>query len=149
LRIVLDASVLVATLSPAERHHDLARRLYAIRPPAVPFLVPAVFRVEVLSALRRQGAPTELIDAADALVRGPTFRSAAVAAGLLDDAATLARAAGLRAYDALYAALAWRQQAVLLTLDREVVARLQSCYPEIDVRSESPADGDATHTAPR
>ena len=142
MTVVLDASVFVATLSPAERHHEVAKALYALRPATTPFLVPAVFRLEVLSALTRKGAPGGLIDTTDALIRGPSFRSVPVAADLLEHAADLARKAGLRAYDALYATVAWRRQATLLTLDRDVVDRLKAAFPEIEVRFETASTGE-------
>lgn len=132
---VLDASVFIATLSPAERHHLAARALVALRPPEEPFLVPALFRLEVLSALTRKGAPTELVDTADALIRGPGFQSLPVGVELLSQACDLARRSGLRAYDALYAALAWCRPATLLTLDRDVVDRLKLHLPAVEVRS--------------
>lgn len=136
MTIVLDASVFVATLSPVERHHAVAMALYALRPPDESFLVPGVFRLEILAALTRKGAPEALIDTADAQVRGPAFRSVPVSGALLDDAGTLARATGLRAYDALYAALAWRREATLLTLDQDVLRRLSDRDPALDVRCE-------------
>jgi predicted nucleic acid-binding protein len=42
----------------------------------------------------------------------------------------VARAARLRAYDAVYAALALERGAVLLTLDREVCSKLDGAFPE-------------------
>jgi predicted nucleic acid-binding protein len=48
---VLDASVLVAALSPSEPRHREAADLLA-RAGDRPYLVPALFRVEVLAAFR-------------------------------------------------------------------------------------------------
>jgi predicted nucleic acid-binding protein len=142
VKAVLDASVFVATLSPAERHHEVAKGMYALRSPTTPFLVPAIFRLEVLSALTRRGAPSTLIDTSDALIRGPSFLSVPISGDLLDCAAELARKSGLRAYDALYAAVAWRRQATLLTLDDDVVDRLKAAFPDIEVRSEGATSGE-------
>ena len=141
MKVVLDASVFVATLSPAERHHEVAKALYTLRSPGTPFLVPSIFRLEVLAALTRKGAPSRLIDTADALIRGPSFLSVPISGDLLEHSADLARQSGLRAYDALYAAVAWRRQATLLTLDRDVVERLKAAFPEIEVRSETMSRG--------
>lgn len=44
---VLDASVFIGACSPAEAHHDLARAMFDSVPAASPFLVPALFRIEV------------------------------------------------------------------------------------------------------
>jgi predicted nucleic acid-binding protein len=59
---VLDASVLVAAISPAEVHHVAARSLFDSHPATRPFLVPSLFRVEVLAALARRGESNELLD---------------------------------------------------------------------------------------
>ena len=49
--VVLDAAVFVAAISPSEIHHAAARELYDTAPEDRPFLVPSVFRTEVLAAL--------------------------------------------------------------------------------------------------
>lgn len=130
---VLDASVFIATLSPAEPHHAAALALYAARPATSPFLVPAIFRLEVLAALTRKGAPAELIDTADALVRGPVFCAIPMDTALLDEAARLARLTGLRAYDAVYVAVAARFRTPLVTLDRDMVRRIEAAGVGVEV----------------
>ncbi len=129
--VVLDASVLVAAISPSEVHHTRARELYGAAPEDQAFLVPSLFRVEVLAALSRRGEGRELLDTVDALVSGPRFHAVAIEALLLERAVAVARTARLRAYDAVYAALALAQGAVLMTLDAEVCSRLNPAFPEI------------------
>lgn len=133
MTFVLDASVWVAALSPAERNHVTARALLAGVPEDRPFTVPAVFRIEVIAALARRGEPPELLDLVDALVRGPRFHAAALDARRIERAVDVARSAGLRAYDALYLALALELDAPLLTLDDELERKATRAYPEVRI----------------
>ncbi|MEN9580394.1 MAG: hypothetical protein RJA70_3403 [Pseudomonadota bacterium] len=129
--IVLDASVFVAAISPREIHHVEARRLYDSHPIDHPFIVPALFRVEVLAALARRGEPAELLDTVDALVSGPRFHAVALDDLLLDRATAVARTVRLRAYDAVYVALALNRSAALLTLDSEILSKTTGSFPQI------------------
>ena len=134
---VLDASVFVAAVSSAERHHDQARALYDSHPDDMPFLVPALFRVEVLAALSRRGESSELLDLVDALVRGPRFVHCSVAPALIERAAQVAREARLRAYDAVYVALALSSESPIYTLDADLRARVEATFPGIVVKSSA------------
>ncbi|MBI4703353.1 MAG: type II toxin-antitoxin system VapC family toxin [Deltaproteobacteria bacterium] len=135
---VLDASVFVAAVSPTEAHHEAARRLYESHPRDCAYDVPSLFRLEVLAALARRGEPDELLDAVDALVRGPRFHVRPVDAALLEHAAAVVRTARLRAYDAVYAALALEQDAALFTLDDDLARRLALAYPQARVVTAPP-----------
>jgi predicted nucleic acid-binding protein len=128
---VLDASVFVAAISPREIHHEAARKLYDSYAPNRAFVVPSLFRVEVLSALARRGEPNEVLDTVDVLVSGPRFYVAAIDAALIERAAYVARTAGLRAYDSVYAALALERGASLYTLDAEVRSRMTDTFPKL------------------
>lgn len=132
---VLDASVFVAAISPSERHHAQARALFDSHPDTLPYLVPALFRVEVIAALSRRGESSELLDTVDALVRGPRFFTCQVDAHTLDQATKVARQARLRAYDAVYVALAMITESPLYTMDNEVCTRIETGLPEVVVRS--------------
>jgi predicted nucleic acid-binding protein len=100
--VVLDASVFVAAISPNEIHHTAADALYRRHPQDRAFWVPGLFRVEVLAALARRQEPDALLDTVDVLVTGPRFHSVAIDAALITSAAEVARAAKVRAYDAIY-----------------------------------------------
>jgi predicted nucleic acid-binding protein len=130
---VLDASVIVAALSPGETQHARARSLFELQPLDTPYVVPALFRIEVVAAFARRGESDALLDAVDALVRGPRFHTVALEADLLDLALRVGRRARLRAYDAVYGALALSRGESLYTLDREVERRLADAFPEITV----------------
>jgi predicted nucleic acid-binding protein len=84
-------------------------------------------------------APSQLVHA---LALNYTLRTAAMVsstlrfhpvtleAPLLRAVWAVARAARLRAYDAVYAALALERKAVLITLDRELCSKLDGAFPE-------------------
>lgn len=133
IEVVLDASVLVAALSPREVHHRAARESYDAHPESRAFLVPSVFRLEVVAALARRGESDELLDIVAALVSGPRFHSVDVDSSLLELATRVARTAKLRAYDAVYAALALSSDAALLTLDSEMSSRLARAFPKAKI----------------
>lgn len=128
---VLDASVFVAAISPDEIHHRAARELYGSYAEDRAFLVPSLFRVEVLAALARRGERDALLDTVEVLVSGPRFHTLAVDAALIERATKVARAAHLRAYDAVYVALALNQEAAFLTLDMDVRRKVTATYPEL------------------
>ena len=127
---VLDASVFIAAHSPSERHHALARRAYSMHPDTLPYLVPDLFLVEVMAAFARRGEPEAFLETVDALVRGPRFHAVAMDGDLLERAMFVARRARLRAYDAVYVALALARDAPLLTLDNEVIERSKANFDE-------------------
>ncbi|MFN7142321.1 MAG: type II toxin-antitoxin system VapC family toxin [Myxococcota bacterium] len=130
---VLDASVFIAAISPTERHHQRARRLFDSHPDTEPFLVPELFRVEVIAGLSRRGEPAALVDTVDAVIRGPRFHARPLDGAMLERAVQVARIARLRAYDAVYVALALLADAPILTLDGEVVERSGASFPDLRV----------------
>ncbi len=130
---VLDASAFIAAISPTERHHPRARRLFESHPDTEPFLVPELFRVEVIAGLSRRGAPADLLETVDALFRGPRFHARPLDGELLERAVHVARTARLRAYDAVYVALALIWKEPILTLDAEVVERAHATFGDLRV----------------
>ncbi len=134
---VLDASLFVAAISPAEVHHVQARELYESHPEDMPFRVPSIFRVEVLAALSRRGESAELLDLVDAVVRGPRFVQSPLTPALLERAVGVAREARLRAYDAVYVALALDCESPIYSLDADLRARVEVAFPEVVVQGAS------------
>lgn len=130
---VLDASVFVAAISPDETHHRQALRLFDRHPEPAPFLVPELFRLEVVAGLARRGEQSDLVDAVDAVIRGPRFVVCSLDGELLEHAVTVARRARLRAYDAVYVALALLRKQPIVTLDREIVERSKSHFASLRV----------------
>ena len=49
--------------------------------------------------------------------------------------------ARLRAYDAVYVALATREESALFTLDRKVARRVGACFPELEICFEARGPG--------
>jgi predicted nucleic acid-binding protein len=130
-RAVLDASVFIGACSPAEAHHAEARAMLDGIPGNVPFLVPALFRVEVLAALARRREDAFFLDTVDALITGPRFHPCPIDDALVQRSVEVARRAGCRAYDAVYGALALSRGAILLTLDGELRRLLSDAYPGV------------------
>jgi predicted nucleic acid-binding protein len=131
--VVLDASVFISAVSPNEVHHDAADALYRSHPEDRPFLVPGLFRVEVLSALARRQEPDALLDTVDVLVSGPRFHTLSIDAALLARAAHVVRIARVRAYDAIYVAMALERTAKLFTLDLDVKRRVKLAFPALNL----------------
>ena len=130
-RLVLDASVYVASRSPAESHHRRARELMTLGGSATPFLVPDLFRLEVVAALARRGASVAALDAVEEDLAGIVFEPRGVTRELIDGANQVARRAHLRAYDAVYVALALQEHAHLVTLDVELLQRVRENWPRL------------------
>jgi predicted nucleic acid-binding protein len=123
MRYVLDASVAVAALRANEPGHaDALRRCMPLFAGSDEAVVPAIFDVEVVSALVRRGAPPARVAAffeqhfgSRTLVTiGPRAALAARA---------VVSATRLRAADALYVWLAARESLPLVTADAEVLQR--------------------------
>jgi len=123
MRYVLDASVAVAALRSSEPFHEAALRhclpLFAGRNEVV---VPAIFDLEVVSALVRRGADPERVTlfferhfrARELITIGPqAVRAVRHIVGVTR----------LRAADALYVWVASREDAPLVTTDQEILAR--------------------------
>ncbi|HVZ34975.1 MAG TPA: type II toxin-antitoxin system VapC family toxin [Polyangiaceae bacterium] len=123
MRYVLDASVAVAALRRSELAHEAARHrcmpLFAGHDEVV---VPAIFDLEVISALTRRGAAPRSV----ALLLTRHFASrVAVTIGprAVRGVSRVLEKTCLRAADALYVWVALRHELPLVTLDREVLER--------------------------
>ncbi len=128
---VLDASVFVSSLLRSERRHPDAIALLG-RFRTGRFLVPSIFEVEVIAALARRDVAGPVIDGVRAAIATAQFDRRPVDP-LVPRATAIAATARLRAYDALYAALALQEGAPLLTFDDELRVRLGASFPELVV----------------
>jgi len=72
-----------------------------------------------------------LLDTVDILVSGPRFHSIPIDASLIERSVQVARAARLRAYDAVYVALALNVDAAFLTLDSDVRSKVSEVFPSL------------------
>ena len=137
-RYVLDASVMAKWLLPeddvaaADRLRDLAVR------GECRLLAPDLWRVEIANALwartRRGTNPLHETDAADALAVVSRMPVVTVASEeLVALAFDAALEANITVYDALYAALALRDRAPLVTADVQLRDRLRARWREFGV----------------
>jgi predicted nucleic acid-binding protein len=124
MKLVLDASVAVAAVRANEPSHASSKaRVSQVLRGADEIIVPALFPIEVGSALARVGEPPDAVAAyVDALVSvaGNVFTIGPRAARQIRDLAISSR---LRSADASYVWLAAREALPLCTLDNEVVQR--------------------------
>lgn len=72
-----------------------------------------------------------MIDIVDLLVSGPRFHSLPMDGSLIERSAQVARAGHLRAYDAVYVALALNAEAAFLTLDSDVRSKVAEVFPSL------------------
>jgi predicted nucleic acid-binding protein len=128
---VLDASVAVASLRPNEPRHSAARkRLVPLLMGRDTIVVPAIFGIEVASALARVGfTPTDARRCADSFVsRG---RLVTIGPRVARATMELAVRARLRAADALYLWVAMKEGLELVTVDAELIKRGTELWPTI------------------
>jgi predicted nucleic acid-binding protein len=120
---VLDASVAVASLHPNEPGHAAARsRLQPVLAGVESIVVPAIFRVEVSSALaRKRWEPIAIERFVDVILRGAQERTIGPRAAHV--IARIAMRTRLRAADAAYVWVASRAGLPLVTADQEILAR--------------------------
>lgn len=123
MRYVLDASVAVAALRRSEPGHASALRhclpLFAGRDHAV---VPAIFDIEVVSALVRRGAAVDRVS----LFFEKHFSSrtsVTIGSRAVQSVRAVIGVTRLRAADALYVWLAARDRIPLITADTEILQR--------------------------
>jgi predicted nucleic acid-binding protein len=124
MRLVLDASVAIASLRPHEPSHHAARarvrRLAAGDDVAV---VPSLFVVEVAGALARLGHDPAAIQTFVGALTSAPHEVVTIGPKRAQAAARVAIATKLRGADATYVWLAAREGVPVITLDREILAR--------------------------
>ena len=131
----IDASVFLNAFNPAEAGHADSHQLLALlQEQALPIMVPTLVLPEVAATISRVCGDTLLAHTfANQLSRLPSMMLITLDHQLAPQAAEAAAQHRLRGSDAVYAAVALRFGAVLVTLDREqhdrVTAVLTSYYP--------------------
>jgi predicted nucleic acid-binding protein len=118
---VVDASVWVSRLVPADAHHAATVDWFARQEEAASLLVvPALMPAEVAGAIARRTRDGRLARrVVERLLRLPTLRLVTLDRRLAERAAVLAADLGLRGADAPYVAVADRLGLPLVTWDRE------------------------------
>lgn len=125
-RVTLDASVAVSASFPAEASFEDSHRLLEllVQDQAM-IVVPSLIRPEIAAAVRRStGDPDEAkaLEETFSALPGVVFKD--LDNRVADMAVEIAATAGLRGADAVYAAIARRFDATLITLDSEQRTRL-------------------------
>jgi predicted nucleic acid-binding protein len=123
---VIDASVHVADAHPGEPHHIQARALLArIAASGRKVYLPMIVLPEIAAAISRGTGRRDLGQRLVRLVRRvPHFELVPVDDALGQWAAEVAARYQIRGCDAVYVALAQRQAARLITLDRQQMERV-------------------------
>ncbi len=127
----IDASVHINALNPAEPGSAASRAcLQRLAEQHQPIFSPTLLLVELAAAAARALNATDLALELMQAVRGlPGQVWVALDDILADEAAQLGAAARLRGADAVYAAVARRFGATLITRDRQQLERLRSLLP--------------------
>jgi predicted nucleic acid-binding protein len=124
----VDASVFLNAFNPYEVGHEASHRFLAgLQEQAVPIIVPLVLLPELAAAVSR-GREDEALarEFATALTRLPHLVWVSLDSTLARQAADVAAQYRLRGSDAVYAAVALRFGATLITLDREQLERVEA-----------------------
>jgi len=123
--IVVDASVWVAVFVARDVYHASSDRwLSGWNIAGGTVIVPTLLIPEMAGAIARQTGDTGLVATVTGDLRDdPTVRFVALDVVLARDAATIAANLKLRGADAVYVALAQREDVPLVTWDREQLSR--------------------------
>jgi predicted nucleic acid-binding protein len=123
--IVVDASVWVSRLVPADAFHSLVKDwLEEQRTAGVEYISPSLLLAEVAGAIyRRTETPRFGLQAIEALQDLPGLRLVEMDDSLVSTAARLAADLGLRGADSFYVAVASRLGLPLSTLDEDQIKR--------------------------
>jgi predicted nucleic acid-binding protein len=123
VRICLDAAVAVASQRPKEPSHAAAlARVNLVLAGTDEIVVPAIFPIEVASALTRGGVEAKVVRTyVSSLLAGAELVT--IGPKRAPSIADVAIRTQLRAADAAYAWVAGRERVPLVTLDEEVLKR--------------------------
>ena len=124
MRLVLDASVAVAAARVGEPSHIAARALTArVLKGEVRVVIPAIFPIEVASALVRVGEPAEAVRMYVEALVSVAEDVASIGSRRASQILEVAIQTRLRAADATYVWLVGRDFVPLCTLDRELLVK--------------------------
>jgi predicted nucleic acid-binding protein len=129
--VTIDASVFVSAFTPTEPAHPLSKTfMLEVREKSVPIIVPVLVLPEISAALARgQGKPDLAKAFVQELCNFPNTTFIDVDQAIANLAVDIAADNRLRGSDAVYAAVALRFGAELITLDKEQLERLPKILP--------------------
>ena len=124
--VTVDASVFVSAFTPSELSHRESKAfMLGIRDQSIPIIVPVLVLPEISAALSRGQSKPELgLAFVEELRNFPNTTFIDVDDGIASLAVDIAANNRLRSSDAVYAAVALRFGAELITLDKEQLVRL-------------------------
>jgi predicted nucleic acid-binding protein len=131
LPVTIDASVFMSAFIPVEPAHQASKRfMLGVRRQSIPIIVPFLVLPEISAALARGYGKPEAAKAFVLELRSlPNTAFVDLDESLAGLAADIAANNRLRGSDAVYAAVALRFGAELVTLDREQLNRLRKLLP--------------------
>lgn len=131
MKMVLDASVLIARFVPADAAHDEAMRIVqTCVTSGARAMGPVILPAEVAGAVARKTGLEHLASVAVLHLKTYPWLTIRLAdAALMEKAARLAARHALRGADAFYLALAAEQRCPLVTLDEELISRAPRTIP--------------------
>lgn len=123
----IDASVIISAAKPSEPASDAsAAFLNSVRDESTKVFLPEIVIAEIAAWLFRATRRADFSYAfAHDLRDIPNFSFVTVDARLADLAAAMAVRTGLRSADAIYVALAYDYNLILITLDRDQISKTQ------------------------
>ena len=126
MTVTIDASVFVNAFSPTESGSDKSLQFISqLKEQSIPIILPVLVLPEIVSALsRKQGNSESALQLAKEIKLLPNITFITVDESIADLAVEIAANNRLRGSDAVYAAVALRFGAELITLDREQLDRL-------------------------
>ncbi|MGB9674078.1 MAG: type II toxin-antitoxin system VapC family toxin [Anaerolineales bacterium] len=129
--LTIDASVFISAFTPSEQAHEASKAfMHKVRETNVSILVPTLLIPEIAAAIGRgQGKPDLGYAFAIEVSCYSNVTLISLDENLAEMAAEIAARYRLRGSDAVYAAVARRFAATLVTLDTEQLERLQPVVP--------------------
>jgi predicted nucleic acid-binding protein len=125
MRFVIDASVGVAAARHDEDAHlESQAFLRHLFESGAELWLPPLFQIEVVASLCRRGIPLAIAEAYVGTILKMPANVVTVGPRAAKDVQTAAAFFGLRGADALYAWLARKKRAILVSLDREHLKRV-------------------------
>ena len=130
-RLVVDASVWVSAIDPADRFHETGDAfLDALIRRRVQIVLPSIARLEVSCALARiYRDPMRARHLSEAYLSPPFRKDFAMTEAFIEAAIATGTERKLRAGDALYAALAVSAGLPLVAWDQEIIERADAITP--------------------
>lgn len=130
MKVVIDASVWVSSVKNDEIEYRTSLSLLRqVRLKKMDVVCPSIVKAECASAIRRSTGSVERAGALLAQIEQfSNLRFRDIDETLVQEAIEIIRECALRGYDSIYAALAKREDAILISWDEEFMLRNKSVF---------------------